>query len=116
MNHVQDCIFCKIANGTINSNKVYEDEKVIAFHDLDPQAPVHVLIVPKTHIVSVNDLNDENLHLISHIFKVAKKLAKELNIDSGYRIVNNCGAEAGQSVWHIHFHLLGGRKMKWPPG
>lgn len=111
-----DCIFCKIANGEIPSKKVYEDEKVCAFYDLDPQAPIHVLIIPKEHISSVMELNEENADIVSHIFLVAKKLAQELNLEKGFRLVNNCGEEGGQSVMHLHFHLLGGRSMKWPPG
>ena len=111
-----DCIFCKIANGEIPSKKIYEDEKVCAFYDLDPQAPIHVLIIPKEHISSVMELNEENADIVSHIFLVAKKLAQELNLEKGFRLVNNCGEEGGQSVMHLHFHLLGGRSMKWPPG
>lgn len=111
-----DCIFCKIVNGEIPSNKVYEDEKILAFKDLEPQAPVHILIIPKEHIASANDLNEKNSDVIGRIFLVAKKIAKENNLESGYRIVNNCGTDGGQSVNHLHFHLLGGRSMKWPPG
>lgn len=111
-----DCIFCKIAAGEIPSKTVYEDESVCAFYDLDPQAPVHVLIIPKEHIASANDITSENSSIVGHIFEVAAKLAKELGLDNGYRIVNNCGEEGGQSVLHLHFHLLGGRTMAWPPG
>lgn len=111
-----DCIFCKIAVGEIPSNKVYEDDRVVAFYDLDPQAPVHVLIIPKEHISSADDLNEQNAQVVSHIFLVAAQIAKQLKLDKGYRIVNNCGEEGGQTVKHLHFHLLGGRSMKWPPG
>lgn len=111
-----DCIFCKIANGEIPSKKAYEDDQILAFYDLDPQAPVHILLIPKTHISSANELTEENSQVVSHIFLVAVKLAKELGLEKGYRIVNNCGEDGGQTVQHLHFHLLGGRSMKWPPG
>lgn len=111
-----DCLFCKIINKEIPTEFVYEDEKVVAFNDIDPQAPVHLLIIPKEHIESNDDINDENSQIISHVFKVAKKLAREYGLESGYRIVNNCKEDGGQSVNHIHFHLLGGRQMLWPPG
>lgn len=114
---MDNCIFCKIVQGIIPSDKVYEDDKVLAFKDINPGAPVHLLIIPKLHIGSVNELNDEYKELIGHIFIIAKKLAKELGVDeSGYRIVNNCGEDGGQTVKHIHFHLLGGRSLNWPPG
>lgn len=111
-----DCIFCKIVNGEIPSKKVYEDEKVYAFYDLDPQAPVHVLIIPKVHIVSADDINGENSHYVAAVFEAAAKVAKLEGLDSGYRIVTNIGEDGGQSVKHLHFHLLAGRKLKWPPG
>lgn len=111
-----DCIFCKIAAGEIPSKTVYEDEKMRAFYDLDPQAPVHVLIIPKEHIASADELTSENSSIVGRIFEVAAKLAKELGLGNGYRIVNNCGEDGGQSVHHLHFHLLGGRPMAWPPG
>ena len=108
-----DCLFCKIINGEIPSKKVYEDDSVYAFYDIAPMAPVHVLIVPKTHIASVNEVTAENSAVISHIYEVAAKLAKELGIaDEGYRVVTNCGANAGQTVFHLPFHLLGGTKLK----
>ena len=108
-----DCLFCKIINGEIPSKKVYEDDSVYAFYDIAPMAPVHVLIVPKTHIASVNEVTAENSAVISNIYEVAAKLAKELGIaDEGYRVVTNCGANAGQTVFHLHFHLLGGTKLK----
>ena len=107
-----DCIFCKIAQKEIPSTIVYEDEDVIAFNDLNPEAPVHVLVIPKKHIASANELTEENAGFISHVYVTAAKIAKELGIDeSGYRIVNNCGADGGQTVFHIHFHLLGGKKL-----
>lgn len=111
-----DCVFCKIVNGQINASKIYEDDKVLAFKDLSPQAPVHILIIPKEHISSANDLTNKNSDIVGHIFLVAKDIAKSQNLESGYRIVNNCGEDGGQSVNHLHFHLLGGRSMKWPPG
>ncbi|MBQ7033589.1 MAG: histidine triad nucleotide-binding protein [Clostridia bacterium] len=112
-----DCLFCKIINGEIPSNKVYEDEKVYAFHDISPAAPVHVLIIPKVHISSANALTEENAAVVGHIFVVAAKIAAQLGIaENGYRIVNNCGEDGGQTVPHLHFHLLGGRSLQWPPG
>ncbi|MBQ8783033.1 MAG: histidine triad nucleotide-binding protein [Clostridia bacterium] len=111
-----DCLFCKIIAGEIPSSKVYEDDTVFAFNDIDPQAPVHVLIVPKVHIASADDVTDENSAVIAHIFEVAAKIAKEKGLSDGYRIVNNCGDRAGQTVKHIHFHLMGGRDFTWPAG
>ncbi len=112
-----DCLFCKIIKGEIPSKKVYEDEKVYAFYDISPAAPVHVLIIPKTHIPSANALTEENADVVAHIFTVAAKIAADLGIaEKGYRIVNNCGEDGGQTVHHLHFHLLGGRSLQWPPG
>lgn len=111
-----DCIFCKIARNEIPSKKLYEDDKMVAFNDLEPQAPVHVLIIPKAHISSANEITAENSDIIGKIFMVAAKIAKEQGLDKGYRIVNNCGEDGGQTVQHLHFHLLGGRKMHWPAG
>lgn len=111
-----DCLFCKIIAGEIPCSKVYEDDKVFAFNDIDPQAPVHVLIVPKEHIASADDVNETNSAVIAHIFEVAVKIAKEKGLSDGYRIVNNCGDRAGQTVKHIHFHLMGGRDFTWPAG
>lgn len=109
---MNDCIFCKIIAGEIPSRSPYEDEQVYAFHDIKPMAPVHVLIVPKQHIASVNEVTAENSAVIGHAFEVAAKLACDLGIaDSGYRVVSNCGADAGQTVSHLHFHLLGGKKL-----
>lgn len=111
-----DCIFCKIAAGEIPSNKAYEDDRVLAFYDLDPQAPVHILIIPKEHIGSAAEITAENSRIVAHIFEVAAKLAVELKLDQGWRVVTNVGKDGGQSVLHMHFHLLGGRSMAWPPG
>ncbi|MCX7903782.1 MAG: histidine triad nucleotide-binding protein [Caloramator sp.] len=114
---MMDCIFCKIANGVIKTDFLYEDDKVVAFKDINPVAPAHVLIVPKKHIESALLIEGEDFNLIGHVFKVAQKLAKELGIsEDGFRIVNNCNRAGGQTVMHIHFHLLGGRDMQWPPG
>lgn len=111
-----DCIFCKIAAGEIPSTKVYEDDTVVAFNDLDPQAPVHVLIIPKEHITSAAEINESNSAVVAHIFEVAAKIAAEKGLKDGFRIVNNCGDSAGQSVKHLHFHLMGGRDFGWPAG
>jgi histidine triad (HIT) family protein len=112
-----DCLFCKIIAGEIPSTKVYEDDYVLAFRDIEPQAPQHIIIIPKKHIASANEITAENSSLIGKIFEVASKIAKELGFsENGYRIVNNCGEDGGQTVGHIHFHLLGGRNLQWPPG
>ena len=112
-----DCIFCKIINNEIPSNKIYEDDKVLAFRDINKEAPIHFLVIPKEHIQSVNEINSKNSDIISHIFVVINKIVKDLGIaESGYRIVNNCGKDGGQTVNHIHFHILGARELKWPPG
>lgn len=111
-----DCVFCKIANGEIPSKKAYEDDQILAFYDLDPQAPVHILIIPKEHIQSVEEITPQNSAVVAHIFEIAAKLAKENNLTDGFRVVSNVGKDGGQSVPHLHFHLLGGRSMKWPPG
>lgn len=114
---VEDCIFCKIAAGVIPSTVVYEDEKILAFRDINPEAPTHILIIPKKHIKSINDIDSSDEGLIGYIFTAAKNIAKAEGIDeSGYRIVSNCGDNGGQTVPHIHFHLLGGRSLSWPPG
>ena len=111
-----DCVFCKIISGDIPSSKVYEDEWVVAFKDLEPQAPVHVLIVPKEHIASAAEITAENSFLIAKVFEAAAKIAKEMDLKDGFRIVNNCGDCAGQTVKHLHFHMLGGRDFGWPAG
>jgi len=114
---LSDCIFCKIINGGIPGDRVYEDDKVIAINDIDPKAPVHILIIPKEHIKSIMEVGKDKKDILFHILKVAAQLASEKGIsDKGFRIVNNCGEEGGQTVEHIHFHLLGGRQMMWPPG
>lgn len=104
------CIFCKIANGEIPTNKVYEDDKIIAFYDLEPKAPVHVLIIPKEHICCADELNDDNSSVVGYIFSKIPMIAQSLSLD-GYRIVNNCKENGGQTVFHLHFHLLGGTKL-----
>ena len=111
-----DCLFCKIINGDIPSAKVYEDELVFAFRDIEPQAPTHILIIPKTHIKSVAEITPENSAVVAHIFEVAAKIAEDEGLDDGYRIVTNCGDNAGQTVKHLHFHLMGGREFTWPAG
>ena len=112
-----DCLFCKIIDGEVPSNKIYEDDKVYAFYDISPQAPVHFLVIPKEHIDSANELNEENSAVVGHVFAVIAKIAKDLGIaDGGYRVVNNCGENGQQTVRHLHFHVLGGRSMQWPPG
>lgn len=111
-----DCLFCNIIKGKIPSTLIYEDDKVIAFNDINPQAPVHYLVIPKEHIDSLDSINEYNKDLMGHIIFVASKLAKEQGLSSGYRIINNCGVDGGQTVDHIHFHILGKRKMLWPPG
>ncbi len=112
-----DCLFCKIVNKEINSDILFEDDDVLAFKDIKPQAPIHFLIVPKKHISTINDLQSEDEALTGKIVLTAKSLAKQENIDeNGYRVVFNCNREGGQEVYHIHLHLLGGRRMQWPPG
>lgn len=106
-----DCIFCKIINGEIPSTKVYEDEKILAFKDLSPQAPVHVLIVPKEHICCADELNAENSAVVGYIFSKVGEIARSLGLENGYRVVNNCKEDGGQTVFHLHFHLLGGKKL-----
>ncbi|SHG85672.1 histidine triad (HIT) family protein [Thermosyntropha lipolytica DSM 11003] len=112
-----DCIFCKIVAKEMNSKIVYEDEKIMAIEDINPVAPVHILIIPKKHIASLDAVTDEDLELMGHIQLTASKLAKKLGLNqNGYRLVNNCGSWGGQTVFHIHYHLLGGRAFAWPPG
>lgn len=108
---MENCIFCKIIKGEIPSQKVYEDDEILAFKDINPLAPVHILVIPKKHIETTNDLEEIDEPVIGKIFTVIKKLAKENNLENGYRIVNNCGEDGGQEVKHLHFHLLGGRKL-----
>lgn len=112
---MNDCIFCKIVAKEIKSDIVYEDDSIVAFKDINPKAPVHILVIPKEHIPTLNDIKD--FGIVSKIMEVVVKLAKDNKIDKeGYRVVANCNAAAGQAVFHIHFHLLGGRMMQWPPG
>ena len=108
---MDNCIFCKIIAGEIPSKKVYEDELCYAFYDINPLAPVHFLVVPKQHIASAAEINEENAALVGHIYAVIAKLAKELGIAEGFRVVTNCGADAGQTVHHLHFHVLAGRVL-----
>ena len=112
---MSDCLFCKIVAGEIPSSKVYEDDVCLAFNDIDPQAPVHFLVIPKTHIGSVAEVNGGNSAVVAHIFEVIAKITKDKGIES-YRVVSNIGEQAGQSVSHLHFHVLAGRDMTWPPG
>jgi histidine triad (HIT) family protein len=112
---MSDCLFCKIAAGEIPSKIVYEDDLCYAFYDIAPQAPVHFLVIPREHITSVSGINSQNSSLVAHIFEVIARLTREMNLTS-YRVVSNIGEQAGQSVPHLHFHVLSGRDMTWPPG
>ena len=114
---MSDCLFCGIVDGSVKANLVYQDDAVVAFSDIAPRAPVHILIIPRKHVASVSDIAAADRALIGDIFQVAAKLAREHGIaERGYRVVVNSGADAGQSVLHIHYHLLGGRQLGWPPG
>ena len=114
---MEHCIFCDIAQHKSNAEIVYENERVVAFRDIRPQAPVHILIIPKKHISTINDIYIEDKETIGELFLVAKEIAKmEKLTERGYRLVFNCNRDAGQDVYHIHLHFLGGRKMMWPPG
>lgn len=114
---MEDCLFCKIIRGEIPSNKVYEDDMVYAFCDIAPQAPHHVVIIPKIHFASANEVTSENSAYVARIFEVIPQIAKELGFaENGYRVVNNCGEDGLQTVKHLHFHLMGGRKFGWPAG
>lgn len=106
-----DCLFCKIADGSIPSTKVYEDESVLAFKDIAPQAPVHVVVIPKQHIDSAACITEDNSAVVAHCFEVIARLSKELGLENGFRVINNCGEDGGQTVKHLHFHLLGGTKL-----
>lgn len=110
-----DCLFCKIAAGEVPSKKVYEDDLCYAFYDIDPQAPTHFLVIPKAHIASVSEVTPKNQAVVGHIFSVIAQITKDLGLES-YRVVSNIGEQAGQSVFHLHFHVLSGRDMTWPPG
>ncbi len=111
-----DCLFCKIVEGSVPSTKIYEDEFVYAFADIDPQAPFHAIVIPKEHISSADEISGENSILVAKVFEAIAKIAKQENLENGYRIVNNCGKDGGQTVGHIHFHLLARRNLAWPPG
>ena len=111
-----DCIFCRIAAGEIPSNKLYEDDQLLAFYDLDPQAPTHFLVIPKVHIASVAEITPQNSAVVAHICEVIARLAAEPGLEQGFRVVTNCGPQGGQTVPHLHFHVLAGRDMTWPPG
>ncbi len=114
---MKDCLFCKIATQQIPAGIVFEDEKVVAFRDINPQAPTHILIVPKQHLTTLNDVNEEHTALVGHMVLSARRLAEAEGIAaSGYRLAMNCNSDGGQTVYHIHLHLLGGRSMQWPPG
>jgi histidine triad (HIT) family protein len=113
---MEDCLFCKVIAGTIPSKKVYEDDKVYAFEDIDPKAPTHVLIVPKRHISGLDKATAEDAEIIGYSQLIAAKLGRERGIEDGYRTVYNVGPMSGQSVFHLHLHLIGGRNLKWPPG
>ena len=111
-----DCIFCRIAAGEIPSNKLYEDDQLLAFYDLDPQAPTHFLVIPKVHIASVAEITPQNSAVVAHIYEVIARLAAELGLEQGFRVVTNCGPQGGQTVPHLHFNVLAGRDTTWPPG
>lgn len=110
---MSDCLFCKIVDGTIPSKKVYEDDTLLAFYDVSPIAPVHILIIPKQHISSLNDLSSENSQIVAKIFELIPRLAEQLGLQNGYRVVSNYGNDGGQTVMHLHFHLLGGKPLNW---
>lgn len=106
-----DCLFCKIIKGEIPSTKVYEDDKILAFRDINPMAPTHILVIPKEHIGGVDELNDQNSAVVSHIFAKIAEIAKKEGLENGYRVVSNVGEDGGQTVRHLHFHILGGKKL-----
>lgn len=114
---MEDCLFCKIANGELATDIIYQDDKVLAFNDINPQAPTHILITPRKHISTLNDLQDQDTSIVGHMVQIAQQLAKQYeHADDGYRLVMNCNEHGGQTVFHIHMHLLAGRKLTWPPG
>ncbi len=117
MTDTGQCLFCRIVSGDLNAEIVHEDPLAVAFRDINPQAPVHALVVPRKHVASLNDLLPEDEPMVGHLVTVARTVAASLGVaESGYRTVFNCGAQAGQSVAHIHLHILGGRSLSWPPG
>ena len=111
-----DCLFCKIRDGAIPSKQVYQDDRALAFRDINPQAPTHILIIPRKHIPSVNEITEEDDALVGHLHRVAAKLAADEGLTGGHRVLFNTGPDAGQTVFHLHLHLLGGRQLGWPPG
>lgn len=112
-----DCIFCKIANKEIDTQVVFENDHILAFEDQNPQAPIHLLVIPKKHIPNIQEMEiEDQQQLLPEIFQAIQKIAEEKDLDKGYRVVNNCKSHGGQTVNHLHFHLLGGRSMQWPPG
>ena len=114
---MSDCLFCKIVSGEISCDKLYENDKLVAFRDIDPKAPVHILVIPKKHIKSINDLESSDKYLAGELILASKKIAKDQGIDSkGFRTIFNTNDDGGQTVYHIHMHMMGGRQMKWPPG
>ena len=114
---MNECLFCKMVSGVIPCDKVHENENILAFRDIDPKAPTHILIIPKKHITTLNEINENDQDLLGELLLTAKKIAKDEGINtSGYRTVFNCNSDGGQTVFHIHMHLLGGRPMAWPPG
>ena len=114
---MSNCLFCRIAAGDIPAKIAYQDEDVVAFHDINPQAPLHVLVIPRKHIATINDLQADDAALVGKLFLAAKQVAKEAGYaEDGYRVVMNCGLDAGQTVFHIHLHILAGRALSWPPG
>ncbi|HEY4001832.1 MAG TPA: histidine triad nucleotide-binding protein [Candidatus Xenobia bacterium] len=114
---MSNCLFCRIASGEIKTDFVYQDDQVVAFRDINPQAPVHVLVIPRKHVASLDDVKDEDAPLLAHLMATLGRLGREMEVHgSGYRVVTNHGADAGQTVDHLHFHLLAGRPLAWPPG
>ena len=111
-----DCLFCKFAKKEIPTTIIYEDDQVLAFNDIRPQAPTHIIIIPKKHIAMISDAPDSDKNLLGHLMLTAKKIAADAGLEKGYRLVMNCNEHGGQTVFHIHLHLLGGRHMQWPPG
>ena len=111
-----DCLFCKIVSGEIPSKKMFENDDVLAFYDIDPQAPFHVIVIPKAHISGANKINSENSIVVAKVFEAIAIIVKENNLENGFRVVNNCGEDGGQTVNHLHFHLLARRNLSWPAG
>jgi len=117
MRKSEDCVFCKIVRGEIPSRKVYEDDEVLAFHDINPQAPIHILVIPKKHIPRITEIGEEDRELVFKLIKTCTEVARKEGIaEKGFRLVVNTNPEGGQTVYHVHFHVLGGRQMRWPPG